>query len=96
MIRSLWASVQGDPVFMKRVNGWLTLFWVALAVVAEFTGWVNGNGYISRLSEVALVLGSWSAWQAARVEVVQQEQAEKNKQAAVVAAQETAKKETEK
>lgn len=90
MIRSLWASVQGDPVFMKRVNGWLTIFWVALIPIAEFTGWVNANGYISRLSEVALVLGSWSAWQAARVEVVQQEQAKENKRAAVTAAKETA------
>jgi hypothetical protein len=24
-IKSLWASVQGDPVFMRRVNGWLTI-----------------------------------------------------------------------
>ena len=23
-IKSLWAAVQGDPVFMRRVNGWLT------------------------------------------------------------------------
>jgi hypothetical protein len=27
--RSLWASNQGDPVFMRRVNGWLTVCWVA-------------------------------------------------------------------
>jgi hypothetical protein len=72
VIRSLWAAVQGSPVFMRRVNGWLTMFWVALIPMAELTGWVNGNGYISRLSEVALVLGSWSAWQAARVEVKQE------------------------
>jgi hypothetical protein len=26
----LWASVQGDPVFMRRVNGWLTIFWVLM------------------------------------------------------------------
>jgi hypothetical protein len=74
MIRSLWASVQDSPVFMRRVNGWLTIFWVVLIPVAEFTGWVNGNGYISRLSEIALVLGSWSVYQAARVEVKQEEQ----------------------
>lgn len=90
MIRSLWASVQGDPVFMKRVNGWLTIFWFVLIPVAEFTNWVNANGYISRLSEVALVLGSWSAWQAARVEVVQQQQERKNREAATAAARETA------
>lgn len=76
MLRSLWASVQGDPVFMQRVNGWLTVFWVVLMPVAELTSWVSANGYISRLSEIALVLGSWSAWQASRTEVAQQKQME--------------------
>ena len=27
---SLWASIQGDPVFMRRVNGWLTILWVGM------------------------------------------------------------------
>jgi hypothetical protein len=57
---------------MRRINGWLTIFWVVLIPVAELTGWVNGNGYISRLSEIALVLGSWSVYQACRVEVKQE------------------------
>ena len=26
VIKTLWASVQGDPVFMRRVNGWLACF----------------------------------------------------------------------
>lgn len=90
MIRSLWASVQGDPVFMKRVNGWLTIFWFALVPVAAITGWVNSPAFISYLSMIALILGSWSAWQAARVEVVQQEQEKKNQDAAVAAAKVTA------
>jgi hypothetical protein len=90
VIRSLWASVQGDPVFMKRVNGWLTIFWMALVPVAWATGWVNSPAFISYLSMIALVLGSWSAWQAARVEVVQQQQERKNRDAAVAAAKETA------
>lgn len=92
MARSLWSSVQGDPVFMRRVNGWLTIFWVILIPIAELTNWVNANGYISRLSEIALVLGSWSAWQASRVEVFQQVQEENNKRAAVAEAKKTAKK----
>lgn len=90
MIRSLWASVQGDPVFMKRVNGWLTIFWLALIPVAWATGWVNSPAFISYLSMIALVLGSWSAWQAARVEVMQAEQENKNREAATAAARETA------
>ena len=35
-VRSLWASVQGDPVFMRRVNGWLTIFWIASEAIELF------------------------------------------------------------
>jgi hypothetical protein len=31
--------VQGDPVFMRRVNGWLALFWVAMIPVSYELGW---------------------------------------------------------
>jgi hypothetical protein len=71
VIKSLWASVQGDPVFMRRVNGWLTIFWVAMIPVSLITGWVSSVVYVSALSLWALVSGHWSAWQAARVEVNQ-------------------------
>lgn len=71
MIKSLWASVRGDPVFMRRVNGWLTVFWIAMIPVSLVTGWVNSVGYVSALSLWALVAGHWSTYQAARVEVKQ-------------------------
>ncbi|HMG99048.1 MAG TPA: hypothetical protein VK546_09025 [Gaiellales bacterium] len=71
-IKSLWASVQGDPVFMRRVNGWLTIFWLVMIPVSLATGWVKSVVYVSALSLWALVSGHWSAWQAARVEVNQQ------------------------
>ncbi len=74
VLKSLWASVQGDPVFMRRVNGWLTVFWLAMIPVSIMTGWVSSVTYVSALSLWALVSGHWSAWQAARVEVVQAEQ----------------------
>lgn len=74
MIRSLWASVQGDPVFMRKLNGYLTLFWIAMIPVSIATGWVNSVTYVSALSLWALVTGHWSTWQAARVEVTQQEE----------------------
>ena len=77
VIKSLWASVQGDPVFMRRVNGWLTMFWIVMIPVSVVTGLVSSVAYVSALSLWALVSGHWSAWQAARVEVAQQEQAEK-------------------
>jgi hypothetical protein len=71
-MKSLWAAVQGDPVFMRRVNGWLTIFWIAMIPVSAVMGWLNSVTYVSALSLWALVSGHWSAWQAARVEVAQE------------------------
>jgi hypothetical protein len=75
VMRSLWASIQGDPVFMRRVNGWLTLFWLMMIPISLVTGWISSVTYIAALSLWALVSGHWSAWQAARVEVRQDEDA---------------------
>lgn len=77
VVRSLWAAVQGDPVFMRRVNGWLTIFWVAMIPVSYELGWLKSVVYVSALSLWALVAGHWSSWQAARVEVTQEEQMRK-------------------
>jgi len=71
-VKSLWAMVQGDPVFMRRVNGWLTLFWTAMIPVSMALHWLSSVVYVSALSLWALVSGHWAAWQAARVEVNQQ------------------------
>ncbi|MGZ6544158.1 MAG: hypothetical protein ACXVEI_02450 [Actinomycetota bacterium] len=79
-IKSLWASVQGDPVFMRRVNGWLTIFWIVMIPVSIATGWISSVTYVAALSLWALVSGHWSAWQAARVEVVQAQEAEKREE----------------
>jgi hypothetical protein len=73
-VKSLWASIQGDPVFMRRVNGWLTILWIVMIPVSLATGWVKSVVYVSALSLWALVSGHWSAWQAARVEVNQLEE----------------------
>jgi hypothetical protein len=72
LLKSLWASVQGDPRFMRRVNGWLTIFWIAMIPLSAFLGWLHSVAYVSALSLWALVSGHWSAWQAARVEVKQE------------------------
>jgi hypothetical protein len=77
VIKSLWISIQGDPVFMRRVNGWLTLFWIVMIPISIATGWITSVTYVAALSLWALVSGHWSAWQAARVEVLQAEEAEK-------------------
>jgi hypothetical protein len=76
---SLWASVQGDPVFMRRVNGWLTIFWLAMIPTSYALGWLNSVVYVSALSLWALVSGHWAAWQAARVEVAQQREFERER-----------------
>jgi len=75
MIKSLWASIQGDPVFMRKINGWFTIGWILMIPVSIFTGWINSVAYVSALSLWALVSGHLSAWQAARVEVFQNEDA---------------------
>ena len=78
--RSLWASIQGDPAFMRRVNGWLTVFWVVMIPVSLLTGWISSVTYVAALSLWALVSGHWSAWQAARVEVRQNDEAARAEQ----------------
>jgi hypothetical protein len=80
VVTSLWASVQRDPVFMRRVNGWLTIFWIVMIPVSLATGWVSSVVYVSALSLWALVSGHWSAWQAARVEVAQQDEAQRHEE----------------
>jgi hypothetical protein len=57
---------------MRRVNGWLTVFWIVMIPISVATGWVKSVVYVSALSLWALVSGHWAAWQAARVEVEQQ------------------------
>jgi hypothetical protein len=65
---------------MRRLNGWLTMFWVAMIPLSYALGWLKSVTYVSALSLWALVSGHWSTWQAARVEVSQQEQIEKEDQ----------------
>jgi hypothetical protein len=75
-VKSLGASIQGDPLFMRRVNGWLTIFWILMIPLSIITGWISSVTYVAALSLWALVSGHWSAWQAARVEVEQAREAE--------------------
>jgi hypothetical protein len=55
---------------MRRVNGWLTIFWLLMII----THWIDSVTYVAALSLWALVSGYWSAWQAARVDVKQDEE----------------------
>jgi hypothetical protein len=56
---------------MRRVNGWLTMFWLVMIPISYSMGWLSSVTYVSALSLWALVAGHWSSWQAARVEVAQ-------------------------
>jgi len=77
--------VQGDPVFMPRINGWLAIFWIVMISLSLMMGWLDSVVYVSALSLWALVSGHWSAWQAARIEVAQQEDAKRREKEDLVA-----------
>lgn len=64
----------GSPKFLKAINGWGVVFWAILTPIAYFAGWLESVTFVSVLSIWALVLGHWGAWEAARVEVKQDEQ----------------------
>ena len=63
----------GRPSFLRAFHGWCVFGWFSLWAVATWTGWIHDVAYVSHLSQAGLVLGSWSAWQAARVEAQQDE-----------------------
>lgn len=65
--------VQGDPKFMQSVNGWLTVVWTLMIPLALVTGWIESLPFIAAISIYANLAGHWSAWQASRVEVKQDE-----------------------
>ena len=60
---------------MRRLNGWLTIFWIGMIPISFWFARLNSVTYVSTLSLWALVSGHWSTWQAARVEVTQEQQA---------------------
>lgn len=60
-----------SPEAFKRFNAYATIFWIIMIPVSVVTGWVNSVTYVAALSIYALVTGHLSTWQAARVEVKQ-------------------------
>jgi hypothetical protein len=51
----------------KRLQGWLTLLWVAMIPLALATGWVKSVTFVSALSLWALVASHGAWWAAAGV-----------------------------
>lgn len=61
-----------DPVILRRVNGWLTILWLVAAL--PICLWLSESvPFLVFISVYAVVTGHWSAWQAARVEVKQEQ-----------------------
>lgn len=74
--KSLWAGVQGSPLLMQRLHGWLTIIWfVAAFPIMRY--WSTNITFLVFISVYAVCTGHWSAWQAARVELKQDEATEK-------------------
>ena len=74
-LRSLWASVEGDPVWMRRLHGWLTVIWFVAAFPIMYF-WSENITFLVFVSVYAVVTGHWSSYQASRVEVKQDAEGE--------------------
>ena len=64
----------GRPSFLKSFHKWAAIFWVIMVVPSALTGLKASVTYLVFLSIYAIVTGHWSSWQAASVEVKQDEQ----------------------
>lgn len=65
----------GRPEFLRTFHGWATIVWFAASLpLAILYG--SSVVFVTFLSLYAIVTGHWSAWQAARVEVKQDEEVE--------------------
>jgi hypothetical protein len=71
-LRSARGKFENNPALMKRVQGWLTLFWLVMIPVSSITGLVKSVSYVSYLSLIALVLSQGAWWAAASVEARQE------------------------
>jgi hypothetical protein len=57
-----------DADFLRSFHGWCTAAWLPVTAVAYALGWLQSVLFVSVVSMVALFLGSFSSWQASRVE----------------------------
>lgn len=68
-----------NPGMMQKVNGWLAIIWF-IAAIPICVYLKDSIAFLVFVSVYAVVTGHWSAWQAARTEVKQEEEAEKREQ----------------
>ncbi|MDQ1682485.1 MAG: hypothetical protein QOH99_1026 [Frankiaceae bacterium] len=64
----------GRPAFLRGFHGWMTLGWGLLVPITVLTNLKTSITWIALMSVWANFVGHFSSWQAARVEVKQDEQ----------------------
>jgi hypothetical protein len=64
------------PQVQRSAHGVAALAWLALIPIALVFGWLESVVFVSAISLYANVVGHFSAWQAARVEAHQAEDAD--------------------
>lgn len=69
-MKSFW-NWMGSPVMLRQFHGWCTALWLPVTGLAYYLKWLESVVFVSLISMLALFLGSFSAWQAARTEVKQ-------------------------
>jgi len=69
-----FAGLFGRPEFLRGFHGWMTLTWGVLIPVTILTGLKGSIIWIALMSVWANFVGHFSSWQAARVEVKQDDQ----------------------
>lgn len=65
----------GRPAFLRAFHGWATVAWFAASPYLAVR-YGSSVVFVTFLSLYAIVTGHWSSWQAARVEVRQDEAAD--------------------
>jgi hypothetical protein len=68
-----FSAIFGRPAFLRGFHGWMTLGWGLLIPITIFTGLKASIIWIALMSVWANFVGHFSSWQAARVEVKQDE-----------------------
>ncbi|MDX6222433.1 MAG: hypothetical protein QOD91_1487 [Frankiales bacterium] len=68
-----FTSIFGRPAFLRGFHGWMTLGWGLLIPITVFSSLKSSIVWIALMSVWANFVGHFSSWQAARVEVKQDE-----------------------
>ena len=71
-----FSALFGRPTFLRGFHGWMTLAWGLLIPITVFTTLKASIIWIALMSVWANFVGHFSSWQAARVEVKQDDQIE--------------------